>query len=90
MTSLLTTREVGELLGVHPETVLKWARAGDLPSIVLPSGAIRYHPDHINGWLKQRERATSRDKECQPPSRTSPADGRVHSISSTAAHEIRE
>jgi excisionase family DNA binding protein len=58
MTGLLTTREVGQLLGVHPETVLKWARAGDLPSIKLPSGAVRYHPEHLEAWM--RERATGR------------------------------
>jgi excisionase family DNA binding protein len=58
MTGLLTTREVAELLGVHPETVLKWARAGDLPSIKLPSGAVRYHPEQLEAWM--RERATGR------------------------------
>jgi excisionase family DNA binding protein len=55
---LLTAREVAELLGVHAETVLRWARRGQLPAIRLPSGQIRFREDEIEAWLG--ERATPR------------------------------
>jgi excisionase family DNA binding protein len=55
---LLTARMVAELLGVSPETVLRWTRRGDLPAIRLPGGAIRFREDDLRGWLE--ERATPR------------------------------
>jgi excisionase family DNA binding protein len=49
---LLTARHVAELLGVSPETVLRWTRRGELPAIKLPGGAIRYRESELE------ERAT--------------------------------
>ena len=54
MTGLLTARAVADLLDVHPETVLRWTRRGDLPAIRLPGGAIRYREDAIDAWLQER------------------------------------
>ena len=54
---LLTAREVAELLGVSTETVLRWTRAGDLPAIRLPGGAIRYRPSELEAWLAGRATA---------------------------------
>lgn len=54
MSPLLTAREVAELLGVSCETVLRWTRRGDLPAIKLPGGAIRFRPDLLDGWLRER------------------------------------
>jgi excisionase family DNA binding protein len=51
---LLTARTVGELLEVHPETVLRWTRRGQLPAIRLPSGQIRFREDEIAEWLEER------------------------------------
>ena len=51
---LLTAREVAELLGVSAETVLRWVRAGKLPAIRLPSGAIRFEPDQLDVWIEER------------------------------------
>lgn len=51
---MITTRTVARRLGVHPETVLKWAREGKLPSFKLPSGAVRYDPDQLDAWLTER------------------------------------
>ena len=51
MTGLLTARVVGEVLGVSSETILRWTRAGKLPAIRLPSGAIRYRESDIDEWL---------------------------------------
>ena len=38
MSRLLTARAVADLLDVNPETVLRWARRGQLPAIRLPGG----------------------------------------------------
>jgi excisionase family DNA binding protein len=54
---LLTARDVADLLGVSPETVLRWTRRGDLPAIKLPGGAIRYREHELDAWLI--DRATS-------------------------------
>jgi excisionase family DNA binding protein len=51
---LLTAREVGEVLGVSAETILRWTRARKLPAIRLPSGAIRYREADIDEWLAAR------------------------------------
>ena len=39
---LLTTRQVAERWQLCPETVLRMKRAGRLPFVTLPSGAIRF------------------------------------------------
>ena len=64
MTGLLTARAVGEVLDVSAETVLRWTRAGKLPAIRLPSGAIRYREADIDDWLA--EHATSRNPGIRP------------------------
>ena len=51
---LLTARVVAEQLGVSAETVLRWTRAGKLPAVRLPGGAIRYRPSQLAEWLEQR------------------------------------
>jgi excisionase family DNA binding protein len=56
--SLLTAREVGELLGVSSETVLRWTRRGDLPGFRLPGGALRFRSDDLDLWLSQRATGT--------------------------------
>jgi excisionase family DNA binding protein len=73
MTRLLTARAVAELLGVCPETVLRWIRDGDLPAIRLSRGAIRIDESELEGWLM--ERATpARGVRARPAARaTSPA-----------------
>lgn len=58
MTGLLTTREVAQRLHLHPQTILDWVRAGDLPAFKLPSGAIRFSEEALDAWLQGR--ATSR------------------------------
>ena len=54
MTGLLSAREVADMLGMSPETVLRWVRQGKLPAIRLPGGAIRFREDDLDGWLAER------------------------------------
>ena len=57
---LLTAREVAELLSVSTETVLRWARRGDLPGFRLPSGQLRFRLEAIEAWLADRATAKIR------------------------------
>ena len=57
---LLTAREVAELLGVSTETVLRWARRGELPAIRLPGGAIRFREDELDALARGAGDAQSR------------------------------
>jgi excisionase family DNA binding protein len=61
VTGLLTAREVGDLLHVSTETVLRWSRRGELPAIRLPSGAIRFREADLDEWIA--DRATSRNPD---------------------------
>jgi excisionase family DNA binding protein len=61
---LLTTREVAELLGVMPETVLRWIDTRGLPAIRLTSRALRYDEAELEAWLASRStRADTADRE---------------------------
>ena len=39
---LLTPKEAAKLLGVHPLTLYRWAKAGKIKCVVTPSGRYRY------------------------------------------------
>jgi excisionase family DNA binding protein len=62
MTRLLTARAVAELLGVSTETILRWSRRGELPSIRLPGGAIRFQSEALDEWLARRGRIAHADR----------------------------
>jgi excisionase family DNA binding protein len=57
---LLTAREVADVVGVSSETVLRWARRGELPAIRLPGGAIRVRENVLDEWLRQRSTVSER------------------------------
>jgi hypothetical protein len=42
------------MLGVSTGALLRWTRAGRVPAVKLPSGAVRYVPDEIDAWLEAR------------------------------------
>jgi excisionase family DNA binding protein len=44
---LMTARQVGDVLGFSAETILRWYRAGKLPGVKTPGGALRFHPAAI-------------------------------------------
>jgi excisionase family DNA binding protein len=56
---LLTARTVADMVGVSPETVLRWTRRGELPAIRLPGRAIRIRSTSLEKWLESRELAPS-------------------------------
>jgi excisionase family DNA binding protein len=64
---LRTAREVAEQLGVSAGALLRWTRAGQVPAVKLPSGAIRYRPEEIDAWLNECRMAGSADQGVSPP-----------------------
>jgi excisionase family DNA binding protein len=57
---LLTARELADRLGVSAGALLRWTRAGQVPAVKLPSGAVRYVPEQIDAWLEERQTAITR------------------------------
>lgn len=53
---LLTAREVAELLGLSPASVLRRWRAGELPGYRLASNVLRFSEGDIAAWLEERRR----------------------------------
>lgn len=54
---LLTTGEAAHRLGVHIGTVRRWAKSGQLPHSVMPSGRLRFHPDEIDAAVERVEKS---------------------------------
>ena len=72
MESMMTARQVAELLGVHENWVYDQAASGELPSYKI-GGTRRFDPDELRGWIAEhreaeREAAASRatSEEAQP------------------------
>ena len=63
---LLTARELAAQLGVSTGALLRWTRAGRVPAVKLPSGAIRYGPRQIDAWLAERSMADGATEEVSP------------------------
>jgi excisionase family DNA binding protein len=67
--SLLTARQVADLLGVSAGALLRWTRAGLVPALKLPSGAVRYRPEEIDAWLEGQKMAGDSVEEVSPTPR---------------------
>jgi excisionase family DNA binding protein len=52
MESMMTARQVAELLGVHENWVYNQAASGELPSYKI-GGTRRFDPDELRGWIAQ-------------------------------------
>jgi excisionase family DNA binding protein len=53
---LLTAREVAEVLGFAPATIVDWAERGELPHFKI-GGRLRFRLSEVGAWLEER-RAT--------------------------------
>ena len=81
MESMMTVRQVAELLGVHENWVYDQAANGELPSYKL-GGTRRFDPDEVRGWIadhrgadrKQPDRRESKAKKRSRPKATKLAD----------------
>jgi excisionase family DNA binding protein len=48
---LLTARELGELLGFSPATIVDWTEAGKLPAFKI-GGRLRFRLSEVEVWLE--------------------------------------
>jgi len=51
--SYFTRAEVAELLEVSPNTISRWARGGNIPSVLTPGGRRRYPVEAIIGLAQE-------------------------------------
>ncbi len=49
---LLKLKEAGELYGVSPHTLRRWARIGKLPSVKLGGRTVRFRPEDLESVIK--------------------------------------
>jgi len=66
MESMMTVRQVAELLGVHENWVYDQAASGELPSYKI-GGTRRFDPDELRGWI-----AEHREAEREQPTKPKP------------------
>jgi excisionase family DNA binding protein len=50
---LLTSKEVGELLGIHPKVCERMAQRGEIPALKV-SRFWRYRASALDGWINSR------------------------------------
>ena len=54
MTRLLTLTEAGELYGISPHTIRRWARLGKLPVVRLGGRTLRFRVEDLENTVKER------------------------------------
>ncbi len=86
---LLTAREVAELLGLSPASVLRRWRSGELPGYRLGSNVLRFSEADVEAFLAERRRGgpaplqERKSAEMQPP-----ADARAFLSAMPTADEL--
>lgn len=53
--SLVTVKEVAQMLGVSPKTVYEWAEMRFIPNYKL-CGCLRFDPDEVREWARRWRR----------------------------------
>lgn len=71
MESMMTVREVAELLGVHENWVYDHAASGDLPSYKI-GGVRRFIRDEVLGWIAALREPELKRPESKPKKRSRP------------------
>ncbi len=66
MESMMTVRQVAELLGVHENWVYDHAASGQLPSYKI-GGTRRFDPDELRGWIAEHREADWRQPQRREP-----------------------
>jgi excisionase family DNA binding protein len=56
----LTAKEAARIVNLHPVTLLKWAREGDVPHIRLSPRKILFPLSRLNQWLADYTKCVSR------------------------------
>jgi excisionase family DNA binding protein len=69
MESMMTVRQVAELLGVHENWVYDQAASGQLPSYKI-GGTRRFDRDEVHGWIAEHREAEPRPKRRETKPKT--------------------
>jgi excisionase family DNA binding protein len=72
MESMMTVRQVAELLGVHENWVYDQAASGGLPSYKI-GGSRRFDPDELRGWIAQHHQPDNGRQPRRPSARRATA-----------------
>jgi excisionase family DNA binding protein len=64
-TTLLTDSEAAEILRLTARQVARLARRGELPSVELPGGEVRFDPDDLRAWVESRKRPAQSTEDRQ-------------------------
>ncbi|HEX6789608.1 MAG TPA: helix-turn-helix domain-containing protein [Gaiellaceae bacterium] len=72
MESMMTVRQVAELLGVHENWVYDQAAGGALPSYKI-GGTRRFDPDELRAWIAERRGAARKQLNTRRASTKEPA-----------------
>ena len=80
---LLTARQVGELLGLSTETVLRKWRKGDLPGFRIASNVLRFAPADINAWLQATRQGSGAGGEAPTTPTAGPTRGVLLQVPTT-------
>jgi excisionase family DNA binding protein len=59
---LLSARELANLLGFSPATIVDWAEASKIPAFKI-GGRLRFRESEVEAWLEQRRLETSSRRE---------------------------
>lgn len=51
MTHLITDSEAADLLRMPTSRLVRLAKAGNVPHVLLPDGEVRFSPDDLAGWI---------------------------------------
>lgn len=86
MESMMSARQVAELLGVHENWVYDQAVGGDLPSYKV-GGTRRFRRDEIDGWVEEHRERGRRAQSEQQARRPSPTRTRRRSDSQPTLFE---
>jgi predicted DNA-binding transcriptional regulator AlpA len=65
MAKLMTDVEVGEMLGLTPQTLRTWRSDGQGPRFAKLGGAVRYDEADVREWIEKRKVEPGKAEEVQ-------------------------
>lgn len=77
---LLTSRQLAELLGFAPGTIVDWAEAGKVPAFRV-GGRLRFRPSEVEAWLETKRAGDGGEAPATPRER--PPEGVVSRLPAT-------
>lgn len=52
---LIRAKEVAQMLGISRQQVYRMAASGQLPSVFVTDRSVRFRPESIEEWIRERE-----------------------------------